>query len=330
MHLFRRATALSIALATCCLSACDSSVTKASTPPPATATLIAHETELLRLKLSPEAEQRLGIELIEAKDHSAAGRIFLHGEIVAPPAINGLPLSSSSDLNALATNQTRADADLGRARADLEIAQRNADRAEALLRGEAGSVRARDESLATLAVARANLQAAELQRAQFGPAIGALSRITDVWIRVAVPVSDLPRVQPTSNAQVRVIGEKQQDSARPVAGPPSANATSATVDLYYAMKNTDSRFRIGQRVAIDLPANRAAKGLAIPYSAIVLDIYGGEWVYVRSAEHTYERRRVEVAAVQDGIALLARGLASGDSVVIAGAAELFGTEFGAK
>ncbi|WP_153067167.1 efflux RND transporter periplasmic adaptor subunit [Steroidobacter cummioxidans] len=272
----------------------------------------------------------MGIDLASATDNTVAGWISLHGEIVAPSAVGSLPVSSTSDLAALAANQTRADADLGRARADLEIAQRNADRAEALLREEAGSVRARDESLAALAVARANLHAAQLQRAQFGPAIDALNTMTDVWIRVSVPVGDLIRVQSAGDARVGAIGGQQQTAAKPVPGPPSANATWATVDLYYAMKNPGASFRIGQRVAINLPANRQAKGLAIPHSAVLLDIYGGEWVYVTTADHTYERRRVEVAAVQDGVALLSRGLHPGDRVVAAGAAELFGTEFGAK
>ena len=60
------------------------------------------------------------------------------------------------------------------------------------------------------------------------------------------------------------------------------------------------------------------------------DAYGGEWVYVLTGPHAYERRRIEIAAMHDGQAMLARGLARGDKVVIAGAAELFGTEFGAK
>jgi hypothetical protein len=37
-----------------------------------------------------------------------------------------------------------------------------------------------------------------------------------------------------------------------------------------------------------------------------------------------------VAAIKGTSAMLARGLATGDKVVTAGAAELFGTEFGAK
>ena len=68
----------------------------------------------------------------------------------------------------------------------------------------------------------------------------------------------------------------------------------------------------------------------VPASAILRDIYGGEWVYVRSAPRAYERRRIEVGAFSNGQALLSRGLARGDQVVTAGAAELFGAEFGAK
>ncbi len=58
------------------------------------------------------------------------------------------------------------------------------------------------------------------------------------------------------------------------------------------------------------------------------DIYGGTWVYERTAEHVYVRRRVEVPYVVDGWAVLSAGPPAGAAVVTAGVAELFGTEFG--
>jgi hypothetical protein len=70
--------------------------------------------------------------------------------------------------------------------------------------------------------------------------------------------------------------------------------------------------------------------ISVPESAIVRDIYGGEWVYVQTAPRVFERRRVEVAAVSDRDAWLARGLNPGTEVVTVGASELFSTEFGAK
>ena len=89
-------------------------------------------------------------------------------------------------------------------------------------------------------------------------------------------------------------------------------------------------FRIGQRVSITLPVAGPDSGLSIPASSIIHDIHGGEWVYVRVGTNAYERRRVEVAAVSGGRAAVSRGLTAGTPVVTAGAAELFGTEFGAK
>jgi hypothetical protein len=46
-------------------------------------------------------------------------------------------------------------------------------------------------------------------------------------------------------------------------------------------------------------------------------------------ERTYERRRIQIAFVDAQRVVIATGLATGDAVVAAGAAELFGTEFGA-
>jgi hypothetical protein len=59
-----------------------------------------------------------------------------------------------------------------------------------------------------------------------------------------------------------------------------------------------------------------------------LDIHGGNWVYEQIAEREYVRRRVAVRYVSKGTAVLASGPPPGARVVVAGAAELFGTETG--
>ena len=129
---------------------------------------------------------------------------------------------------------------------------------------------------------------------------------------------------------VRPLGaDAAPRSARPVQAPPSADSAAATVDLYYALDNRDLRFRVGQRVAVDLPLAGQRQGLSVPSSALVRDIYGGEWVYRQTGENTFVRQRVEVASENAGMALLSRGLEAGAEVVTVGAAELFGAEFGA-
>jgi hypothetical protein len=330
--MLRRGTlaALALCMTFAHLTGCNSSQS-ASPAKPSTAEVIGHESELLRLTLSAPAVARLGIETTSVGNGRLDRSITLHGEVVVPPSEGGLPFSSATDLTALAASQARTDADLARARAELDIATRNAERAEALVREEAGSARARDEALTTLAVARSNAEAARLQRAQFGPAMDALGSLRSVWIRIAVPVSDLPHVDRKREVLVTHLGDaRQSSSARPVSGPPSANPAAATVDLYYALDNPAGPFRIGQRVAVAVPASTSSNSMWVPASAVLRDIYGGEWVYVATADHTYERRRIEIAAIQNGVAHLSRGLVPGAKVVTAGAAELFGTEFGAK
>jgi multidrug efflux pump subunit AcrA (membrane-fusion protein) len=64
-------------------------------------------------------------------------------------------------------------------------------------------------------------------------------------------------------------------------------------------------------------------------SAVVYDVYGGTWTYVAKDSVHMVRTRVELGEIVDGRAVIVRGLTSGVKVVTAGAAELFGTEFGA-
>jgi hypothetical protein len=71
------------------------------------------------------------------------------------------------------------------------------------------------------------------------------------------------------------------------------------------------------------------KGLVVPEAAVLYDIHGDAWVYEDLGDHAYARRRVQIARHAGDRAVIARGIAEGTTVVTAGAAELFGTEFGA-
>ena len=68
--------------------------------------------------------------------------------------------------------------------------------------------------------------------------------------------------------------------------------------------------------------------IVVPHSALLNDIHGGTWVYVRTAPHVFARRRVEVQDVVNNLVLLSRGPDVNTPVVTNGAAELYGVEFG--
>ena len=312
------------------VSACGSEVPPAAEKP-AKLELIGHERELLKVTLTPAAEKRLGIATLATGIGSATRTITVHGEIVVPAPKGGVPTHAQTDLASLAASQVRAEGDIARARAELEVAQRNAGRAAELARRGIGTVRASDETQAAAAVAAANLLTAKRQRAMLGASPAALSRQGVLWVRAAAFAGDLGRIDRASAAQVRALGALGGATlVKPVAAPPSANASVGTVDLYYALPNRGGAFHVGQRVEVLLPAIGNAGGMVVPPSAILRDIYGGEWVYTQTAPHSYERRRVQISAEDGGGVLVERGLAPGDQVVTSGAAELFGTEFGAK
>lgn len=96
------------------LTACSGSQPGAAPDKPARAEPIGHETNLLRITLSAQAIQRLGIKTAPASDSKNTNNIMLHGEVIVPPAGGGVPVTSASDLATLASNQARADGDVMR------------------------------------------------------------------------------------------------------------------------------------------------------------------------------------------------------------------------
>lgn len=305
-----------------------------SAPPhaaPAKTEAVAHESDLLKLTLTAQAQQRLGIRTVKVGDGSATLTRETSGEVVVPSSgAAGVPTGSTSNLAQIGVSQVAADGEVARAQAQVRLAAIADHRADALVREEAGSVRGRDEAAAALATARAAVVAARAQRRLLGPSIGSIGSLSTLWVRVPVFGTDVSGIERGRAATVRPLGDDRAiaRAARPVRAPPLANAAAATVDLFFALDNRDRAYRVGQRVAVALPLGGRADGLSVPTAAIVRDIYGGEWVYRQTAPDTYVRQRIEVASMSDGRALLSRGLERGAAVVTDGAAELFGTEFG--
>lgn len=310
------------------LFACDEKP-KPPASAPAKAEAIAHEGELLKLTLTPQAVQRLGIATVKVGVGQTGMMRETSGEIVVPNGAGGVPTGSLSNLAQIGTAQATANGEVERTRAQTRLARIAFDRATQLVAEEAGSVRARDEAAAALATAQAQANVAVEQRRLLGPSVSALGRQSVLWVRVSVSGTDVAAIRRNAIAMINALGaSKGARSARPVQAPPSANATAGTVDLYYAIDNSDQAWRVGQRVAVRLALGEVQQGVAVPAAAILHDIYGGEWVYTQTAPNIYVRRRVDVASTGPSGAIVARGLEPGMVVVTTGAMELFGTEFG--
>ncbi|RIK81175.1 MAG: efflux RND transporter periplasmic adaptor subunit [Planctomycetota bacterium] len=224
------------------------------------------------------------------------------------------------------------------AQAHVDLAKENLDAAKAraaVLDKVAGELD--DGTAAPIPIAAPQpglLRSVSAMNGQSVPAGAPLFEVVNldsVWIRVPVYVGDATEVDTAAKARIGNLTArpgKYEHAARPIAAPPTANAASGTLDMYYELDNRHAGYRPGQRVGVSLALAGAADSLTVPWSAVIHDIYGGTWVYEATGPREFVRRRVVVRYVIGDAAVLAAGPPAGAEVVAAGAAELFGTETG--
>jgi RND family efflux transporter MFP subunit len=157
-----------------------------------------------------------------------------------------------------------------------------------------------------------------------------IAQVDTLWVRVAVYVGDATAIDQAQAVAVTRLGEADAPRrAMPVLAPLRGDPSSASVELFYALPEGQTPLRPGERVLVELPLKSAARGLVVPEAAVLYDIHGATWVYEDLGGNTYARRRIEIARHAGDRAVVNRGVTEGVKVVTTGAAELFGTEFGA-
>ena len=92
---------------------------------------------------------------------------------------------------------------------------------------------------------------------------------------------------------------------------------TGTIRLKGTFANIDERLWPGEFVNVRLIL-QVRKGAPTVPAQTVQDGPNGRYAYIIKEDNTVERRTVEVSAVQDGIAVITKGLAIGDRVVVDG------------
>ena len=157
-----------------------------------------------------------------------------------------------------------------------------------------------------------------------------IAQVDTLWIRVPVYAGDADKIDSTQPVAVRRLGATGAPRhATRVIAPLRGDPTAASVDLYFALSGTGEQLRPGERVLVELPLKSAEKGLVVPAAAVLYDVHGDTWVYEDLGGNAYARRRIQVSRHAGERAVITRGIGERAKVVTAGAAELFGTEFGA-
>jgi multidrug efflux system membrane fusion protein len=97
----------------------------------------------------------------------------------------------------------------------------------------------------------------------------------------------------------------------------AVDQTTGTIRLKATFDNNDERLWPGEFVDVRLILNTRQSVPTVPQQTVQVGP-NGSYAYVIKADDTVERRAVEVASVQDGVAVIDKGLQPGEKVVVDG------------
>ena len=251
-------------------------------------------------------------------------------------------------------NQAKSNAQLQKARADLERAI--ALRAKGFVSEE--KVNETRTAVATAdAAANADTAAAELARLQLSyttirspingsvgaklvfpgaavrasdTALAVVNRIRPLHVAFSVPEKYLPALQTAlrdSNkkmlATITVPGGSEGLEGQVRFIDNGVDAATGTIVLKALVANDQEKLASGQFVTVNLVLERLKGAVVVPAEALQQNSEGA-FVFVVKSDDTVEVRKVRVGNVQKAQAVIAEGLAAGDTVVIEGQLRLTG------
>ncbi|WP_166646490.1 efflux RND transporter periplasmic adaptor subunit [Zavarzinia compransoris] len=232
------------------------------------------------------------------------------------------------------------EAELALARAELKLAEADAERARTLFDQKAGTARARDEAVARLASARASLALAEAQFAktriiapfagiiglrqvsvgdvvQPGQAIVNLESIDPLKLDFAVPDLLLPRLRPGQRVTVTVDALPGRSFEGEVyAINPLIDERGRSIALRALVPNADGALMPGLFARVGLGLGSGSAGVVVPEQAVVTR--NGRFFVFRVAAGTAEQVPVTLGERSDGRVEITAGIAPGETIVVAG------------
>jgi multidrug efflux system membrane fusion protein len=95
------------------------------------------------------------------------------------------------------------------------------------------------------------------------------------------------------------------------------DTTTGTLRLKATFENADERLWPGQFVNARLVISTRTAAITVPQRAVMQGA-SGYYAYIVKADDTVERRVVEVAGMQDDLAIVDKGVAAGEKIVVDG------------
>ncbi|MDO8788483.1 MAG: efflux RND transporter periplasmic adaptor subunit [Sulfuritalea sp.] len=304
----------------------------------------------LRLEITGRTEAYETVTLKSRVDGQVQGVAFTEGQHVRHGDIllRLDPADFQARLNQAAANQAKSQAQLTKARADVE--RYIALRAKGFVSEEKVS-EMRTAAAAAESTAMADAAAVELARLQlsyatvkapFAGVVGAklvfpgtavkvndtalavVNRVRPLYVGFAVPEKYLPQLQ----AGIR-SGKKSMKAAISLPGNGDAwegdvrfldngvDIATGTIQLKAVVPNEDEKLAPGQFVTVSLVLDTLRDTVVVPAEAVQQGP-GGSFLFVAKEDSTVEIRKIRVGSLQKQFAVIADGLAGGETVVTEG------------
>jgi membrane fusion protein, multidrug efflux system len=150
-----------------------------------------------------------------------------------------------------------------------------------------------------------------------------LTQMQPIAVVFTLPQADIPAVQaalargPVQATVYNQSGSKELDVGKLLLINNQASTTSGTVELKAIFPNEHRQLWPGTFVNVDVTTSVVPNALTIPTNALQQN-NNGQFVYVVGADKRVSVQPVEVAQRLHGVALIAKGLHAGETVVVQG------------
>jgi membrane fusion protein, multidrug efflux system len=150
-----------------------------------------------------------------------------------------------------------------------------------------------------------------------------ITQIRPIYVSFTLPATNLVAIRQSEAAQHLEVDAYGADGKTLLAkGTLSfidnhVDTSTGTIALKGTFENTNERLWPGEFVNARLILSVRRNAITVPAETVMAGA-NGDYVYVISPNDTVQRRDVQLASQQDGLAVIAKGLAAGEKVVIAG------------
>ena len=246
--------------------------------------------------------------------------------------------NQEKDLANLANAQRNLARDSALLKSNLAVSQQQYDNDKATAAADQALV---DSDKAAVEAARLNLGYADIRapidgrlglrlvdagnmvRATDAAGLVTISQLKPIFVSFTVPQENLHKIHEKQAAgDLTAVAYGDDNKTELAQGKLTVidnaiDQPTGTIRLKATFANTDERLWPGEFVNVRLVLSVHKDAPTVP-AQTVQDGPTGSYAYVIKEDNTVERRPVEVAAVQDGLAVIAKGLSPGEKVVVDG------------